>query len=102
MTRHVHQLETDPDLLLPKARGALDRYGHQLVIGNDLHRRKFEVVLVEPPSSSSEAKGGPYVESWLKLEEGALEQGKEIEETIVKELVERHGRWIAEPTSHIE
>jgi phosphopantothenate-cysteine ligase len=34
--------------LIPKARAALQRYGHQIVIGNDLHRRKHEVVFVEP------------------------------------------------------
>lgn len=42
-----YQLETDPELLIPKARAALSRYGHQLVIGNELHRRKYEVVFVE-------------------------------------------------------
>ena len=41
------KLETDPNLLIPKSRAALSRYGHQLVIGNDLHRRKHEVVFVE-------------------------------------------------------
>ncbi|GFZ49582.1 Uncharacterized protein JCM24511_07702 [Saitozyma sp. JCM 24511] len=41
------KLETDPELLIPKARAALSRYGHQLVIGNELHRRKYEVVFVE-------------------------------------------------------
>ena len=41
------QLETDDALLIPKSRAALARYGHQLVIGNDLHKRKFQVVFVE-------------------------------------------------------
>ncbi|KAK0526673.1 Phosphopantothenate--cysteine ligase cab2 [Tilletia horrida] len=41
------KLETDPSLLIPKARAALERYGHQVVIGNDLNRRKFEVVFVQ-------------------------------------------------------
>ncbi|KIY72659.1 DFP-domain-containing protein [Cylindrobasidium torrendii FP15055 ss-10] len=41
------KLETDPALLIPKAHAALERYGHQVVIGNDLNRRKFEVVFVE-------------------------------------------------------
>jgi len=40
------KLETDEALLIPKARAALERYGHQVVIGNDLHRRKFQVVFV--------------------------------------------------------
>jgi len=95
------QLETDPDLLLPKARGALDKYGHQLVIGNDLHRRKYEVVFVEPTGGSS-SEGEPssasdrYKEAWVRLPEGAVERGVEIEETIVRELVGRHGRWISD------
>ena len=33
--------------MIPKSRAALSRYGHQLVIGNDLHKRKYEVVFVE-------------------------------------------------------
>lgn len=54
------QLETDTSLLVPKARAALERYGHQVVIGNELHRRKFEVVFVSRgtipgPSSTSSA-----------------------------------------------
>lgn len=40
------KLETDPALLLPKCRQALARYGHQLVIGNLLQKRKQEVVFV--------------------------------------------------------
>ncbi|WVR00034.1 hypothetical protein IAU59_007176 [Kwoniella sp. CBS 9459] len=52
------KLETDPELLIPKARAALSRYGHQLVIGNDLHRRKFEVVFVERTSSNNGSQGG--------------------------------------------
>ncbi|KAJ7449121.1 phosphopantothenate-cysteine ligase [Mycena galericulata] len=41
------KLETDERLLIPKARAALERYGHQVVIGNDLHTRKMQVVFVE-------------------------------------------------------
>ncbi|KAJ7735792.1 DNA/pantothenate metabolism flavoprotein [Mycena metata] len=41
------KLETDDQLLIPKARAALERYGHQVVIGNDLHTRKMQVVFVE-------------------------------------------------------
>ncbi|WVF72835.1 hypothetical protein IAT40_007653 [Kwoniella sp. CBS 6097] len=52
------KLETDPELLIPKARAALSRYGHQLVIGNDLHRRKYEVVFVERNPNSSTEKNG--------------------------------------------
>jgi phosphopantothenate-cysteine ligase len=37
--------------LIPKSQAALSRYGHQLVIGNDLHKRKYEVVFVERKST---------------------------------------------------
>jgi phosphopantothenate---cysteine ligase (ATP) len=40
------KLETDPDMLLSKARQALHRYHHDLVIGNLLMTRKWEVVFV--------------------------------------------------------
>jgi phosphopantothenate-cysteine ligase len=100
-------LETDSDLLLPKARQALERYGHQVVIGNDLHRRKFEVVFVSkksPPLSSGEKiqqpsdnLSGPFVEYWLRIDTPDANPGvhvKEIEEDIVSELVTRHAEWI--------
>ncbi|TFK72432.1 DFP-domain-containing protein [Pluteus cervinus] len=47
------KLETDQTLLIPKAQQALERYGHQVVIGNDLHRRKYEVVFVSKRPSPS-------------------------------------------------
>lgn len=42
------KLETDPSLLVSKARAALRRYSHHLVIGNLLSTRKWEVVFVAP------------------------------------------------------
>jgi len=107
------QLETDQALLIPKARQALERYGHQVVIGNDLHRRKFEVVFVSkkplpslPPGieQTSEAVGraaelsNSFHEMWLRIDiQETLHPGfpvKEIEEDIVLELVKRHGEWV--------
>ncbi|KAF7360164.1 Phosphopantothenate--cysteine ligase CAB2 [Mycena venus] len=41
------KLETEERLLVPKARAALERYGHQVVIGNELHTRKWQVIFVE-------------------------------------------------------
>ncbi|KAG7094873.1 hypothetical protein E1B28_005680 [Marasmius oreades] len=106
------KLETDQTLLIPKARAALERYGHQVVIGNDLNRRKFEVVFISrklPATPNAEgdrkAAGGEpdsgqasstSVATWLRLDPQAVEQGKEIEEDIVAELVKRHQRWIEE------
>ncbi|KIJ61875.1 hypothetical protein HYDPIDRAFT_30944 [Hydnomerulius pinastri MD-312] len=97
------KLETDQTLLIPKARQALERYGHQVVIGNDLHHRKHRVVLVSPARSSlSNAKPNPdsiagraYEESWIEIDSSPSAPPKEIEEDIVKELVARHGAWIS-------
>lgn len=82
---------------MPKARAALARYGHQLVIGNELHSRKYRVVFVEraitpsgkdgyftggvrglvdkritgamtPPLRGAQTPGGgAYEETWLDL-----------------------------------
>ncbi|KAL6299230.1 phosphopantothenate-cysteine ligase [Sparassis latifolia] len=109
------KLETDASLLIPKARAALARYGHQVVIGNDLHHRKHQVVFISPVSKlNANASGaadtaqldGPaavqsgragreqaYVESWLRIDH-VQEPHKEIEEDIVGELVRRHQVWI--------
>ncbi|KAG5646747.1 hypothetical protein DXG03_002429 [Asterophora parasitica] len=110
------KLETDGDLLIPKARAALDRYGHQVVIGNDLHRRKFEVVFVSrkllpplPPDAEPEPVpeqdledpvSTTFVETWIRIpvpsSNPVTNQVKEIEEGIITELVKRHDRWIDE------
>ncbi|KAI9842488.1 MAG: hypothetical protein M1838_003103 [Thelocarpon superellum] len=42
------KLETDPSMLVSKAKQALERYAHHLVIGNLLSTRKWEVVFVAP------------------------------------------------------
>ncbi len=40
------KLETDPSILVAKAKHALQKYGHHLVIGNLLSTRKWEVIFV--------------------------------------------------------
>ncbi|KAI9599188.1 DNA/pantothenate metabolism flavoprotein [Syncephalis fuscata] len=77
------KLETDPSLLIPKARQALHRYGHQLVIGNMLNTRKRLVVLVDPEK-----------ECKIQLSDEQLKQGVEIEEQIVARLAEHHEQHI--------
>ena len=87
-------METDPNLLIPKAVGALERYGHQIVIGNDLNRRKYEVVFVSRDTRGS----GSVSETWLKIDANAKDvwgRPKEIEGDIVIELVRRHDEWIS-------
>jgi phosphopantothenate-cysteine ligase len=112
---HYHdQLETDGQLIVPKACAALERYGHQVVIGNDLNHRKYEVVFVSrkagspsPPSSlekntsNNNIDTSLFVESWLRINPPAsspvlgTDHVKEIEEDIVAELVRRHEEWIS-------
>ncbi|KAI0077350.1 phosphopantothenate-cysteine ligase [Panus rudis PR-1116 ss-1] len=89
------KLETDPNLLIPKARQALERYGHQVVIGNDLHRRKFEVVFVSPSprDDTSETAAPTFEENWIRIDLSTNPK-KEIEEDIVAELAKRHSAWI--------
>jgi phosphopantothenate-cysteine ligase len=102
-------LETEQTLLVPKARKALQRYGHQVVVGNDLHKRKHEVVLVELDTggtATTRGEGQGFRETWLKLadlqdlrrREGVDRDGVdgvEIEEMIVDQLVRRHDSWLA-------
>ncbi|KAJ5135310.1 DNA/pantothenate metabolism flavoprotein C-terminal [Penicillium bovifimosum] len=115
------KLETDPSLLVYKARTALQRYSHHLVIGNLLSTRKWEVVFITPdepherwirvPKSRrsksisgvedqvglAEAMKGksPSVEQ-LEAEQAAEGQrdGIEIESLIIPELVKLHMKMV--------
>lgn len=98
----IQQLETDPQLLIPKARAALERYGHQVVVGNELHTRKYKVVFVEKnadvmgssergATQSNADPGAGYREEWITIGE---EDGTEIEKIIVEKLIKRHEDWI--------
>ena len=68
-------METDPRLLIQKARDSLIKYQHQLVIGNMLSTRKTEVVLVTEME-----------ETWVRTE------GKDIdiEKLIIPKCIELH------------
>ena len=70
-----------------------------MVIGNDLHRRKFEVVFVSRRPTADTTASDEFDEQWLRINipEGDTVPGfpvKEIEEDIVEELVKRHTEWI--------
>ncbi|XP_034941124.1 uncharacterized protein C4B3.18 [Chelonus insularis] len=73
------KLETDENVLIPKARGALTKYNHHLVIANMLSTRKQQVVMV---SKESDYK--------IALTSEQMNDGIEIEEYIVKDLIEKH------------
>ncbi|KAI8080772.1 DNA/pantothenate metabolism flavoprotein [Gilbertella persicaria] len=78
------KLETDNTLLVPKARQALNRYGHQVVIGNMLKTRKQTVTLITQHS-----------ERVLSLTQEELDNEVEIESRIISELVAIHQHWMA-------
>jgi phosphopantothenate-cysteine ligase len=72
-------------LIVPKARVALERYGHQIVVGNDLATRKYEVIFVQKDA-----------EEWVRISEEQVAAGVEIEEQIVSRLVQMHDEHIAQ------
>ncbi|KAK9452261.1 DNA/pantothenate metabolism flavoprotein [Limtongia smithiae] len=78
------KLETDSTILLSKAHQALERYSHQLVIGNLLQTRKYEVVFVEPNSP----------EFWIRLSDRQAKDQVEVESLIIPAVIERHNAWI--------
>ncbi|KAG5970818.1 hypothetical protein E4U55_001441 [Claviceps digitariae] len=66
-----YKLETDPAILVRKARYSLERYQHHLVIGNLLSTRKWEVVFVSPRRE----------DRWLRVSPPGLSQGKSTAES---------------------
>ena len=74
------KLETDSRILNSKCKQSLQRYGHELVIGNILEERKNCVILMRPNGD---------------LKEVQLQQNKtEIEEDIVNSLEVYHSSFI--------
>ena len=79
------KLETDASLLIPKSKRALEVYGHQVVIGNLLNTRKFEIIFIFP-------NGGSKL---VRLTEEEIKAELDIETIIVCELITYHNHWIA-------
>ncbi|EPY50571.1 phosphopantothenate-cysteine ligase [Schizosaccharomyces cryophilus OY26] len=73
------KLETDENILIDKARTALHRYNHQLVIANLLSTRRRSVAFVTLDSVA-----------WLHLSDEDLRNGVEIEDYIVSRCVQLH------------
>lgn len=80
------KLETDESILLKKATQALNRYHHQLVIGNLLQTRKKEVVFVE--------KDNKVPPKWYRLTDVQIREEVDIESLIIPGVIEAHQRWI--------
>ncbi|CAI5444805.1 unnamed protein product [Caenorhabditis angaria] len=77
------KLETDAEKLLPKAKCALAKYGHQLVIANMLSTRKHRVVFVQQNQENGE-----------EITIGPSEENIEIEEKIIERVEELHNDFI--------
>eukprot|EP00088_Acartia_fossae_P030435 TRINITY_DN31416_c0_g1_i3.p1 TRINITY_DN31416_c0_g1~~TRINITY_DN31416_c0_g1_i3.p1 ORF type:complete len:304 (+),score=59.28 TRINITY_DN31416_c0_g1_i3:38-949(+) len=71
------KLETDPSILISKATKALEKYQHDVVIGNILQTRKKEVWLVQKGNNSK-----------IELTQEQLETGVEIEDSIVARILD--------------
>ncbi|KAF7533501.1 hypothetical protein G7Z17_g13502 [Cylindrodendrum hubeiense] len=95
------KLETDPTILVHKARYSLDRYQHHLVIGNLLSTRKWEVVFVSPGREDRWVRV-PCEGGWgeaelrpLRAEELPHEDpGVEVEGLIIPAVKELHDDYI--------
>lgn len=108
------KLETDPSLLVSKAEQSLEKYQHDLVIGNLLTTRKWEVVFVSkdggerwirvPKTRRSKSFSG--IEEMVgladkrrglepvDLEGGIVTEGLEIESIMIPELKLIHNKMI--------
>ncbi|KAL2020975.1 hypothetical protein VTK56DRAFT_7749 [Thermocarpiscus australiensis] len=88
------KLETDPTILVHKARYSLDRYQHHLVIGNLLSTRKWEVVFVSP--------GSP--DRWIRVpfRKYAGESNNPVADTVKDEPLDPRNLPEGEPEVEIE
>ncbi|CAE6533558.1 unnamed protein product [Rhizoctonia solani] len=85
------KLETDKNLLVPKARAALERYGHQVVVANRLDNRKYEVIFVTRTDQGPSSEHPEFKEETI----GLRDSSSEIEEDIVAKLASSHDQWIS-------
>ena len=79
------KLETDMNVLFTKARLAMERYGSNVVVVNELHSRQRQVWLVDDSK-----QGEPY-----RIEKNENDDEKDMEDMIVREIIERHYEFIS-------
>ncbi|CAB3976899.1 phosphopantothenate--cysteine ligase isoform X1 [Paramuricea clavata] len=77
------KLETDVNIISKKARESLNKNSHQVVISNILQTRRKTVVIVTANEENA-----------IWMSDSELEQGKDIEEKIVADLVKKHSEFI--------
>ncbi|XP_044761954.1 phosphopantothenate--cysteine ligase [Coccinella septempunctata] len=78
------KLETDENILIRKAREALNKYKHKLVIGNMLQSRRQKVVFVTQENSYE-----------LVLTREQMLNGLEIEDLIVSNCIASHDQFVS-------
>ncbi|XP_071943572.1 phosphopantothenate--cysteine ligase-like [Antedon mediterranea] len=76
------KLETDEAILMDKALGALTKYGHQLVIANILHERRYRVVVVTKEEQKE-----------LLLSDDEQKEKKDIEQKLIRDICIRHTHY---------
>ncbi|KAL1540509.1 Phosphopantothenate--cysteine ligase 2 [Salvia divinorum] len=76
------KLETDKEILLKKARTALEKYNMDMVVANELLTRKEEVIVV--------TKGGNVV-----VQRDRTRVGADVEEPLIELIVEQHSAAIS-------
>lgn len=79
------KLETDETILVDKAKGALRKYKHHLVIGNLLHTRRHQVIFVTADNEYD-----------LKLSAEDINSAQEIEKKIIDNVVKRHNVFVGD------
>ncbi|KAI4875074.1 hypothetical protein NFI96_033369 [Prochilodus magdalenae] len=79
------KLETDPSILLERARRALDTYNHQAVVANVLDTRRGYVVVVTKHSQHE-----------LSLTDEEVQEEIEIEDKIVNNLTAAHTQFMSQ------
>lgn len=80
-------METDEAILEQKALGSLERYGHELVIGNLLQSHKDKVVFY---FADKERK--PVV---IERTNQEITDNKEIEIRMIEEIEKEHNKFIS-------
>ncbi|UXI17766.1 hypothetical protein NH340_JMT03709 [Sarcoptes scabiei] len=90
------KLETDANILMAKAKKALSRYGHRLVIANELNTRKWKVILVgENDSEVIEINSNITNTGTSASNQSSIE----IEKLIVSNVIRRHDDFIRQSAS---
>ena len=79
------KLETDEDILVSKAKGAIAKYKPHVVVGNILHTRKDQVLIVTEADVQT-----------IRRTEAQIAEDVEIEKELVGSIVSMHARHIGD------